>query len=100
MEKKPEGESPVVIIAAAGMVLCCGLTVLLLSGGLAAVTAWLFDGSGILLLFAGALVLAAGGLFLRHRRGADKPDAFRMTAAVRGGAATSGDGPRTKSTDG
>ena len=100
MEKKPAGGGPVVIVAAVGMVLCCALPLLLLSGGLGAVTAWLFDGSGNLLLFAGALALAAGGLFLRRRRGADKPDAFGMLAAARGGAATSGDRPRTKSKDG
>ncbi len=100
MERKPEGGGPVVIVAAVGMVLCCALPLLLLSGGLGAVTAWLFDGSGIWLLFAGALALAAGGLFLRHRRGADKPDAFRMPAAARGGAATSGDRPQAKSKDG
>ena len=99
MEKKPDGGGPVVIFAAVGMVLCCAIPLLLLSGGLAAVTAWLFDGSGILLLFAGALALAAGGLFLRHRRGADKPDEFRTPAAVRDGAATSGDGPQAKSKD-
>ena len=99
MEKKPDGGGPVVIFAAVGMVLCCAIPLLLLSGGLAAVTAWLFDGSGILLLFAGALALAAGGLFLRHRRGADKPDEFRTPPAVRGGAATSGDGPQAKSKD-
>lgn len=99
MERKPDGGGPVVIVAAVGMVLCCALPLLLLSGGLGAVTAWLFDGSGILLLFAGALALAAGGLFLKHRRGADKPDAIRTPAAARDGAATSGDGPQTKSKD-
>ena len=90
MEKKPNGEGPVVIVAAAGMVLCCALPVLLLSGGLGAVTAWLFSGNGILLLFAGALALVAGGLFLRHRRGADKPDEFRTLTAARGGGTASG----------
>jgi hypothetical protein len=97
MEKKPDGGGPFVILAAAGMVLCCALPLLLLSGGLGAVTAWLFDGSGILLLFAGALALAAGGLFLRHRRGAGKPDEFRTPAAARGAGTASGDGPQTKS---
>ena len=70
MEKKPEGGGLVVVAVAAGMVVCCAVPVLLLSGGLGAVMAWLFDGSGIYLLLAGALALAAGGLFLAHRRGA------------------------------
>ena len=52
---------------AAGMVVCCALPGLILSGGLGAVMAWLFDGSGIFLLVAGALALAAGGLFLATR---------------------------------
>lgn len=100
MERKPERGGPVgFIVAAAGMVLCCALPLLLLSGGLGALAAWLFDGSGILLLVAGALALAAGGLFLRHRSGADKPDEFGMPAAARGGATTSGDRPQTKSRD-
>ncbi len=97
MEKKPDGGGPVVILAAAGMVLCCALPALLLSGGLGAVTAWFLEGSVIWLLLGGALAVAAGGLFLRHRRGADKPDAFRTPAAARGGGTASGDGPQTKS---
>ena len=90
MEGKPDGGGRGVILAAAGMVLCCALPVLLLSGGLGAATAWLFDGSGIWLLLAGALALVASGLFLRHRRGTDKPDELRTPADARGGGSASG----------
>ncbi len=99
MEKKPNGGGPVVIVAAVGMVLCCALPALLVSGGLGAMTAWFVEGSVTWLLLAGALAVVAGGLFLRHQRGADKPDEFRTPAAARGGGTASADGPRTKSKD-
>ncbi len=99
MERKPDGGGPVVIVAAVGMVLCCALPALLVSGGLGALTAWFREGSVTWLLLAGALAVMAGGLFLRHQRGADKPDEFRTPAAARGGGTTSADGPQTKSKD-
>ncbi len=100
MEKKPDGGGPVVIVAAAaGMVLCCALPALLVSGSLGALTTWFVEGSVTWLLLAGALAVVAGGLFLRHQRGADKPDEFRTPAAARGGGTASADGPQTKSKD-
>ena len=82
MEKKPDGGGPVVILAAFSMVLRCALPVLLLSGGLGAATAWFLEGSVIWLLLAGALAVAAGGLFLKLRSGANKQDDFRLPAAA------------------
>ncbi len=97
MENKPDGGGPFVILAAAGMVLCCALPALLLSGSLGALTTWFVEGSVTWLLLAGALAVVAGGLFLSHQRGADKPDEFRTPAEARGGGTASGDGPQTKS---
>ncbi len=70
MGKEPGGGSGI-ILAAVGMGLCCALPVLLVSGSLGGVAAWLFDG-GLIWLIAAALALLAGGLVLRYRRGADR----------------------------
>lgn len=70
MGKEPGGGSGM-ILAAVGIALCCALPVLLVSGGLGAVGAWLFD-AGLIWLGAAALALVAGGALLRRRRAANK----------------------------
>ncbi len=69
MDKKPGGGSRI-ILAAVGMAVCCALPVLLVSGGIGAALAWLFD-EGVAWLVA-ALALVAAGVLLRYRRGRDK----------------------------
>ena len=69
MDKEPGGGfGP--ILGVIGMVACCALPLLLVSGGFGAALAWLFD-EGVVWWVA-ALALVAGGLVLRYRRGADR----------------------------
>ena len=70
MGKEPGGGFGIAV-AAFGMVLCCALLVLVASGGLSVLAAWLFDG-GLVWLGAVVLALVAGGVLLRHRLSADK----------------------------
>ncbi len=70
MDKKPGGRFGI-LLAAVGMGLCCAVPVLLVSGSLGGVAAWLFDG-GLIWLIAAALALVAGGVLLRYRRGRDR----------------------------
>ncbi len=70
MDKEPGGGSGI-ILAAVGMVLCCALPVLLVSGGLGAALAWLLDG-GLIWLGAVVLALVAGGGLLHYRRSANR----------------------------
>ncbi len=70
MGKEPGGGSGI-ILAAVGMGLCCAVPVLLVSGSLGGVAAWLFDG-GLIWLIAAALALVAAGMLLRYRRSVDR----------------------------
>ena len=69
MDKEPGGGFGR-ILGVFGMVACCALPLLLVSGGFGAALAWLFD-EGVVWWVA-ALALVAGGLILRYRRGADR----------------------------
>ncbi len=75
--KEPEGGGRGwMLLAGVGMVACCALPLLLLSGGLGAAAAWLFEGNVIWLLLASVLAVVAGALFVRHRRGASQQEQF------------------------
>ncbi len=70
MERDPKarGGLGLAIFGVCGMVLCCALPLLLMSGALSAAWAGLFDGSLGWWLVAGVFVLAAGGLTLLNRQ--------------------------------
>ncbi|MEE8276105.1 MAG: hypothetical protein V3R75_03010 [Alphaproteobacteria bacterium] len=65
MDKRPGGRR-FTLIAGVGMALCCGLPLLLVSGGLGAMMAWLLEGG--LVWLALALILAAAVARLLWRR--------------------------------
>lgn len=68
MANEPDGPGGggLAIAAVVGMVVCCALPILLVSGGLSAAVGWLFDGSLAWLLLAAGLAVA--GLILWRRR--------------------------------
>ncbi|MCZ6837900.1 MAG: hypothetical protein O7G13_01360 [Alphaproteobacteria bacterium] len=68
MEKKPGGDGLKFVLAVVGMAVCCALPVLLVSGGLGAFSAWLFDGRVVWLLLSAALALVALSLIVWYRR--------------------------------
>ena len=68
MEKKPGGDGLMFVLGVVGIAVCCALPLLLVSGGLGALAAWLFDGRVVWLLLSVALALVALGLIVRYRR--------------------------------
>ena len=68
MEKKPGGDGLTIVFAVVGIAVCCALPVLLVTGGLGALAAWLFDGRVVWLLLPTALALVVLGLIVRYRR--------------------------------
>ncbi len=64
MDEQPGG-GRFKLIAGVGMVLCCALPLLLVSGGLGAMMAWLLDG-GLLWIALAALAAAAARLLWRR----------------------------------
>ncbi len=67
MEKEPGG-GLMFVLGVVGVAVCCALSLLLVSGGLGALAAWLFDGRVVWLLLSAALALVALGLIVRYRR--------------------------------
>ena len=68
MEKKPGGDGLMFVLGVVGIAVCCALPLLLVSGGLGALAAWLFDGRVVWLLLSAGLALVALGLIVRYRR--------------------------------
>ncbi len=64
MDKQPGG-GRFTLIAGVGMALCCGLPLLLVSGGLGAMMAWLLEG-GLIWLALALIVAAAARLLSRQ----------------------------------
>ena len=64
LDKQPGG-GRFTLIAGVGMVLCCGLPLLLVSGGLGAMMAWLLEG-GLIWLALALIVAAAARLLSRQ----------------------------------
>ena len=70
MAKKP-GEGFGLAAVCCGMVLCCAVLVLMASGALGAIVAWI-SGESFVWLITAVLALAAGGVLLRSRRRTDR----------------------------
>ncbi len=68
MNEPKEGGDGTVYFMAGGMVLCCGLPLVLASGALAGAGTWLLDGGW--LAIAAAAIAAAVAIVLWRRRGA------------------------------
>ena len=67
MENGPKPGGAGVVVGVVAMGVCCAIPLLLATGGIGAISAWLFDGGAIWLLIAAILLLVAGRAYFRRK---------------------------------